>query len=185
MAGRSREREPSPPPAWLKKGVLVDYCSVIGQPPTKLGLRARTDPEQLYSGHWVIWLEGHAGAVACDAVVPQKLDVDAERNLISALIGDDPLALSEPYDFGAANTGRPNGAQVVDILTEPDGAPMFERCLPEHASFVTEAQVRWPRALAEIERLRELVKRACELATTHRAEDRVEILAIRQAAHCG
>lgn len=58
-----------PPPDWLRAGVVVDYCSVIGEAPTQHGLTVRTDPQQMDSGHWVVWLEGKSGCVHVDACV--------------------------------------------------------------------------------------------------------------------
>jgi len=55
------------PPDWLVAGALVDYCAVIGEPATEHGLKVRTDPGQLPSGHWVVWLEGKSACVSVDA----------------------------------------------------------------------------------------------------------------------
>ncbi len=62
------------PPEWLVMGAIVNYCSVIGEPPTELGLEVREAPAQLPSGHWVVWLKGKAACVAVDACQqPQPL----------------------------------------------------------------------------------------------------------------
>jgi hypothetical protein len=63
-----KRKRPIPPPAWLRAGVVVDYSSVIGEPPTQHNLVVRTDPAQMDSGHWVVWLEGKSGCVSVDAV---------------------------------------------------------------------------------------------------------------------
>lgn len=68
-----RKKQPAPP-TWLHAGVRVDYSSVIGEPPTQHNLIVRTDPQQLSSGHWVVWLEGKAGCVHVDAVRPTQKD---------------------------------------------------------------------------------------------------------------
>lgn len=178
------KQKPKAPPTWLQVGVLVDYCSVIGGPPTQLRLEVSDGP-QLMSDQWVVWLKGKAGCVAVDACIPSEVvNVAADRALIEAA-GEGPWALSKAYDYGEAARGKPNGAKVYDVLTEPDGAEMFERCLPVHARFALEARERWPKALDEIERLRELVREACSLATTHRAEDRMRINAIQSEVNRG
>lgn len=63
------------PPTWLVVGAYVDYCSVIGEPPTDTGLRIRTGPDQLPSGHWVVWLEGKSACVSVDACKPSTIQV--------------------------------------------------------------------------------------------------------------
>lgn len=65
----ARKKHKAPPP-WLVAGARVDYCSVIGRPPTDRDRVVRTDPEQLASGAWVVWLEGKSGCVSVDACVP-------------------------------------------------------------------------------------------------------------------
>lgn len=55
---------------WIKIGASVDYCSVIGEAPTKRGLTVRSEPFQANSGHWVVFLNGHAGFVSVLSVQP-------------------------------------------------------------------------------------------------------------------
>ena len=64
-----RKRKPTPP-SWLIEGIVVDYHSVIGEPATQFNLRVRVGPQQLDSGHWVVWLEGKAGCVYVEACTP-------------------------------------------------------------------------------------------------------------------
>jgi len=52
-------------------GDIVNYHSVIGKPPTKLGLKVRAGPELLGGHTWVVWLEGHSGCVCVEAVSPE------------------------------------------------------------------------------------------------------------------
>ncbi len=143
-------------------GAIVDYHSVIGREVTHPGMTMVGEPWQLGDGQWVVKLKGKPGGVAIEACSPPPYDVESDRSIIKATrrYGEDfPLALGEGYDFGQACLGKPNGATVHDVLTEPvDGAPMFERCLPQHAAFVIAAWVRWPAALREIERLRAEIK---------------------------
>lgn len=62
------------PPEWLVVGAFVDYCSVLGEPPTELGLKVRSDPGQLDSGHWVVSLEGKSAVVSIDACLPSTIE---------------------------------------------------------------------------------------------------------------
>ena len=62
-----RELRDGKPPAWLVVGATVDYCSIIGEPPTEHGLIVRAGPQRMASGHWVVWLRGKAGCVAVEA----------------------------------------------------------------------------------------------------------------------
>lgn len=57
---------------WIKPGTRVDYCSVIGEPPTKTGLTVRDAPFQASDGSWVVFLNGHAGYVSILAVQPSE-----------------------------------------------------------------------------------------------------------------
>lgn len=66
---KSRKRAKSPP-SWLVEGAMVDYHAVIGEPATQFNMRARTSPQQMDSGHWVVWLEGKSGSVSVDACTP-------------------------------------------------------------------------------------------------------------------
>ena len=72
----ARNRKIVTPPAWLVAGVRVDYCAIIGEPPTQRNMSLRTDPEQLDSGQWVVWLEGKAGCVAVEACLPAHGYID-------------------------------------------------------------------------------------------------------------
>lgn len=56
------------PPAWMVAGALVDYSAVIGEPPTLLGAKIRSEPWQLGHGQWVVAIEGKAGGVAIEAL---------------------------------------------------------------------------------------------------------------------
>lgn len=55
---------------WITVGARVDYCSIIGEPPTKHGLTVRSEPYQSNSGHWVVFLNGHSGFVSVLSVQP-------------------------------------------------------------------------------------------------------------------
>jgi hypothetical protein len=59
----------SKPPTWMVVGAKVDYCGIVGEPPTLRGLTIRIGPEQLAGGNWVVWLEGKASCVAIEAVL--------------------------------------------------------------------------------------------------------------------
>lgn len=56
------------PPSWLVPGALVDYYSISGEPPTKTGVRVRSEPWQLGHGQWVVKIDGVAGGVAVEAL---------------------------------------------------------------------------------------------------------------------
>lgn len=58
----------SAPPAWMVDGAVVNYHGVIGEPPTKTGLTVRGEPFKSAAGYWVVFLNGHPGYVACEAV---------------------------------------------------------------------------------------------------------------------
>jgi hypothetical protein len=64
----AKKRDPLKPPAWLKPGAVVDYRSVMDEPPTRRGVRVRSEPWQLGHGAWVVLIEGQAGGVACAAL---------------------------------------------------------------------------------------------------------------------
>ena len=49
-------------------GDVVNYSSVIGEPPTKFNLTVRTEPELLGGHTWVVWLHGFSGCVATAAL---------------------------------------------------------------------------------------------------------------------
>lgn len=155
---RGKPKRIAEPPAWMVEGAIVDYHSIIGGPITQPGMVVRAGP-QLMCGHWSVWLKGKAGSVAVEACTAPPYDLAWDRAIIDAAREGatdwDELALGEEYDFGEASRGKPNGALVHDVLTEPiEGAPMFERCRPVHAAFVIAAWNRWPAAVREIERLR-------------------------------
>lgn len=57
---------------WIKPGTTMDYCSIIGEPPTKRGLTVRSDPFQASDGSWVVFLNGHSGYVSVLAVQPAE-----------------------------------------------------------------------------------------------------------------
>lgn len=59
---------------WIRVGAAVDYCSVIGEPPTRRGLTVRSEPYQSSSGHWVVFLNGHSGFVSVLSVQPTHPD---------------------------------------------------------------------------------------------------------------
>lgn len=159
MGGRTRKRKPAAPPAWLVVGAKVDYCSVIGRAPTQRGMIVRAGPELASSGDWVVWLVGKPGWVVVEACLPAGYDVAAARAVIAAAREEtgDSWTLGELYN---TRTGGP----VVDVLTEPDGAPIFEVCMPESAKAAVAAfdpHAGWSAALDEIERLRRELEEAC------------------------
>lgn len=152
------------PPPWIKVGARVDFCSVIGRPPTLLNVMVREGPEQMVSGEWVVWLVGKAGCVSVDACLqarPVAYDVAAAEESIAKAVAEtgDSWTLGEPYRLR-------NGADVVDVLTEQDGAPIFETCMIDSAATAVAAMSKetgWPAAIAEIKRLRAIVDDACSV----------------------
>lgn len=78
------------------------------------------------------------------------VDIKRSRALIAKSLLDAGAVVSELFDYG-------NGAMVANVLTEDDGAPACESCLPQTARAVAAAfdkETGWPAALDEIERLR-------------------------------
>ncbi len=69
MSGPAQRTKKRKPAAWLKEGALVDYCSIIGEPPTEFNMTVRWGPQKMASGHWVVWLIGKPGCVAVEACV--------------------------------------------------------------------------------------------------------------------
>lgn len=63
-----RRRNPTPPPAWLRPGALVDYRSIISGPVTHSAGKVLSEPWQLGHGDWVVSIEGVSGGVAVEAL---------------------------------------------------------------------------------------------------------------------
>ena len=61
------------PPAWMVVGALVDYSAVLGEPPTLLATKIRSEPWQLGHGQWVVAIEGKTGGVAIEALRPAEV----------------------------------------------------------------------------------------------------------------
>lgn len=71
----------------IKKGMLVNYHSIIGQPPTRIGVEVTSVPWELYSGQWVCKIKGQSGCVSIDALSeytpPEAAKVDFSKALIN------------------------------------------------------------------------------------------------------
>lgn len=113
-----RRTKPTPRPSWPTVGDVVDYCAVIGEPPTMFGLTVESGPGQLASGHWVVWLGNKPGCVSVDAcarpAVPVALDtqcrLQADDVRCSGRPIDDQHRTQSHPDFEYATTTGPRKA---------------------------------------------------------------------------
>jgi hypothetical protein len=85
--------------------------------------------------------------------VGRPIDIKAARRIIAKGGGRDDWTMSKAYELA-------NGAKVHDVLTEKDGAPALEHCLPHHARFAVAAMKGWPVALDRVELLERLLGEA-------------------------
>lgn len=81
-------------------------------------------------------------------------DIKNQRAIIKAATQPGPFAKGPRYNLcrGEAEY-RPDGS-LCDVLTEEEGAPLYEAVPIADAEFVIAASVLWPAALDEIEQLR-------------------------------
>jgi hypothetical protein len=155
-----RRTAPASPPAWLVVGAIVDYHGRIGGPITRSGLEVVAKPWQLGDGTWVVKLQGLPGGVSIEAVTIAPVDVAGSRAAIAKAEAETGYGwvLGKPYSTSSMSE-IPN---VVDVLSEPDGAEILEKCMPEAAAFAVAAfnpKTGWLAALNEIERLRAEIER--------------------------
>jgi hypothetical protein len=66
------------PPKWMRAGAYGDYHSVIGREVTKPAVRLQGDPFKAASGHWVVFVHGISGYVACEALTEVRFPTEVE-----------------------------------------------------------------------------------------------------------